>query len=208
MEAIESMDQLTTNRDGFSQAILPIQPTLLRVALGLTRDPSEAHDLVQDALERALKEWERFTPGTNARAWATTILSRLFIDRWRQRRRQPKFVGLEAIETPGNLTETKADDASPAPWETVTEADLTWAISQLPPDLRTVFELNVTGRLSYLQISEAASIPVNTVGTRLLRARRHLRARLCERITSRGTHADLPMARAPRPPAELQLAAV
>jgi RNA polymerase sigma-70 factor (ECF subfamily) len=163
----------------------------LRVALGLTRDPSEAHDLVQDALERALREWERFTPGTNGRAWATTILSRLFIDRWRQRRRQPKFVGLEAIETPGNGNDAAADDAAPAPWETVTEADLTWAISKLPPDLRVVFELNVTGGQSYLQISEAASIPVNTVGTRLLRARRHLRARLCERMTQRGNRTDV-----------------
>jgi RNA polymerase sigma-70 factor (ECF subfamily) len=201
------MDQLTITRDGFCEAIVPVQPILLRVALGLTRDPSEAQDLVQDALERALREWERFTPGTNVRAWATTILSRLFIDRWRQRRRQPKFVGLEAIETPGHATDGKPDDAPPAPWETVTEADLTWAISELPPDLRRVFEMNVTGGLSYLQISEAASIPVNTVGTRLLRARKHLRARLCERITSRGTHPELPETFAPHPLPELQLAA-
>ena len=201
------MDQLTATRDGFCEAILPVQSTLLRVALGLTRDPSEAQDLVQDALERALREWERFTPGTNVRAWATTILSRLFIDRWRQRRRQPKFVGLEALETPGNGPEVEPGDAPPAPWETVSEADLKWAISELPPDLRKVFELNVTGGLSYLEISEAASIPVNTVGTRLLRARRHLRARLCERISSRGTHAELPETLAPRPLPVLQLAA-
>ena len=181
------MDQLTEPRDGFCEAILPVQSILLRVALGLTRDPSEAQDLVQDALERALREWERFAPGTNVRAWATTILSRLFIDRWRQRRRQPKFVGLESVELAGNCVEAKGEDAPPAPWETVTEADLAWAISELPSDLRMVFELNVSGGLSYLQISEAASIPVNTVGTRLLRARRHLRARLCERLTSRGT---------------------
>ncbi|HEX2658911.1 MAG TPA: RNA polymerase sigma factor [Polyangia bacterium] len=202
------MDQLTSHkgtRDGFCEAILPVQPTLLRVALGLTRDPSEAHDLVQDALERALREWERFTPGTNVRAWATTILSRLFIDRWRQRRRQPKFVGLEAIETPTHAADPKADDAPPAPWETVTEADLTWAVSQLPQDLRVVFELNVNGGLSYLQISEAASIPVNTVGTRLLRARKHLRARLCERLTSREAPAA-PQLPFPASPAAVQFA--
>jgi RNA polymerase sigma-70 factor (ECF subfamily) len=198
------MDQPTTTRAGFCEAILPFQPTLLRVALGLTRDPSEARDLVQDALERALREWERFTPGTNVRAWATTILSRLFIDRWRQRRRQPKFVDLEAIEAPGNVNDAKTDDAAPSPWETVTEADLTWAISELPPDLRVVFELNVTGGLSYLQISEAASIPVNTVGTRLLRARRHLRARLCERMTQRGTRTEVP--EPTKPPASRLLA--
>ena len=109
-------------------------------------------------------------------------------------------MGLDAIEGPGHIAADPGDDdVAPAPWETVTEADLTWAIAGLPPDLRMVFELNVTGRLSYLEISEAAAIPVNTVGTRLLRARRHLRARLCERITLRGTCTDLPEAPAPRP---------
>src|SRR3569832_160997 len=71
-------------RADFSRVVLPLQPNLMRVALGLTRNAAEASDLVQDALERALREWDRFAPGANARAWVTAILSRLFIGgpRW------------------------------------------------------------------------------------------------------------------------------
>lgn len=174
------MDDTTTSA-GFNDAVLPLQPALMRVALRLTRNTSEARDLVQDALERALREWARFTPGTNARAWVTAILSRRFIDAWRRRRRQPRFVGIDNIQLPDS--HDRMGDARPAPsWEDVTDADLEWAIAALPAPLRRVFELNMIDELSYLEISTALEIPINTVGTRLLRARRRLRALLQRRI--------------------------
>lgn len=160
----------------FSRDVLPLQPNLMRVALGLTRNAAEASDLVQDALERALREWSRFTPGTNARAWVTAILSRLFIDGWRRRRRRPALVGLDDMDLAGPSLPDEA--AVPAPWETISDADLERAVAQLPDPLRHVFHLNVVDRLSYGDIGAALGIPVNTVGTRLMRARRRLRATL------------------------------
>ena len=197
------MGPTTIERAAFDQTILPLQPGLMHLALGLTRDAGEARDLVQDAFERALREWTRFTPGTNARAWLSAILSRLFIDRWRRRKRQPRFVDIDGTELacsclgdgtrprcPMGLEEDGGGTAEP-PWARVTEADLRAAITGLPPKLRRVFELSAAEQHTYAEISRLVGIPVNTVGTRLLRARRHLRAAL-----ERGSRAGAP-ARSP-----------
>ena len=201
------MGATTIDRTAFDRTILPLQPGLLHLALGLTRDAGEARDLVQDAFERALREWTRFTPGTNARAWLSAILSRLFIDRWRRRKRQPRFVDIDATDLacsclgdgtrprwPIGPGEDGGGTAEP-PWASVTEADLRAAITGLPPKLRRVFELSAAEQHTYAEISRLVGIPVNTVGTRLLRARRHLRATL-ERVSRAGAPARPPSKRA------------
>jgi RNA polymerase sigma-70 factor (ECF subfamily) len=186
------------DRGAFDHVILPLQGSLMRLALGLTRDAGDARDLVQDTLERALREWARFTPGTNARAWMSAILSRLFIDRWRRRKRQPRLLDLDHVEATGGGavcaggwgTAPDAGVAPPPPWEAVTDAELAAAIAKLPARLRAVYELSMTEHSSYLDISLAVGIPVSTVGTRLLRARRHLRATLERQLAARGGRRD------------------
>jgi RNA polymerase sigma-70 factor (ECF subfamily) len=190
------------DRGAFDTVILPLQGRLMRLALGLTHDAGDAHDLVQDALERALREWARFTPGTNAHAWTSAILSRLFIDRWRRRKRQPRLVDLERLEANGagalcgggiaGAWGAAPDTAvvPPPPWEAVSDAELTAAVARLPARLRAVYELSMTEHRSYVDISLAVGIPVSTVGTRLLRARRHLRATLERQLAARGGRRD------------------
>jgi RNA polymerase sigma-70 factor (ECF subfamily) len=169
----------TMINDEFNQATVRHHAALLRSALVLTRDLSDAHDLVQDALERALREWARFTPGTNVRAWMMAILSRLFIDRWRKQRCRPRFVSLDGLDPPAEDDQQQERDTS---WEAITPADLRRAATLLPQGLRRVFELSAFGRLSYAEISAMTGIRVTTVGTRLLRARRQLRALLRDQI--------------------------
>jgi len=168
----------------FDAVILPLGPTLLRAARGLTRDPADANDLVQDTLERALKTFDRFEPGTNARAWSMAILSRLFIDRWRQRRRQPRFVDVDCMDLPAAPLDAVAEP--PESWDKFTTADVRRAAAELPASLRRIFELSAFTHLSYGEISAITGIPASTVGTRLLRARRRLRAILLAEATSQG----------------------
>ena len=197
----------TIDRGAFDAAILRLQPGLMRQALGLTRDKGDARELVQDAFERGLREWTRFTPGTNARAWMSAILSRLFIDRWRRRKRAPHFVDIDGTDlvapTPGAperwAGELESDGGMAAPWEGVTAADLTEAIAGLPAKLRVVFELSAGDRRSYLEIAGIVGIPVNTVGTRLLRARRRLRAILERRMKARARGSRPTLALPPSP---------
>src|SRR5262245_38240646 len=65
------------------EALLHV-PTLLAVGTRLTRNASEAEDLVQDALLKALRAREQFASGTNMRAWLLRILTNTFINRYRR----------------------------------------------------------------------------------------------------------------------------
>ena len=60
---------------------------LLRRIAGRLSQPQQSDDLLQDALEKALKDFGRFQAGTNFTAWIRTIMQRLVIDNWRRRGR-------------------------------------------------------------------------------------------------------------------------
>ncbi len=57
---------------------------LLRYAYGLTGDPAEAQDLVQEAYARAWQRWRRLTGYQDPEAWLRLVVNRLAFDRWRR----------------------------------------------------------------------------------------------------------------------------
>jgi RNA polymerase sigma-70 factor (ECF subfamily) len=135
---------------------------LLRQARKFCRNDAEAHDLVQDTFERAFRGIDGFKPGTNARAWLATILTRLFIDRVRRAR---------IIQ----LVEFQPDDLAAEPELHVSPEQVLAAIAQLDNDLRQVIELHDLEGLRYREVAEQIGVPTSTVGTRLMRARAQLR---------------------------------
>jgi RNA polymerase sigma-70 factor (ECF subfamily) len=141
----------------------------LRLEAGrLTRNAADAEDLVQDTLERGLRKYERHTYGS-LRAWLLHIMRNLFIDRYRSRR---------AMERRMELLSLPSEPAPLPRWAQVSDAALEAAIVSLDPGTRSLILLREREGLSYAQISARLAIPVATVGTRLLRARRKLRALL------------------------------
>ncbi|MEP7326342.1 MAG: sigma factor, partial [Gemmatimonadota bacterium] len=60
-------------RPEFDRDVLPHLDLLYRVALRFTREPAKAEDLVQDTMVKAYRNWEKFEPGTSARAWLLAI---------------------------------------------------------------------------------------------------------------------------------------
>ena len=143
------------------------------VARRLCRDATEAEDLLQDTLERALVGIDSFTPGTNARAWLLSILHHLFIDRCRRRAREGSQVHIEDVEHTLPLPPPELEPK----WATLTRHDVDLALVKLDPTFRDVYRMHVDGR-SYDQISTDLQIPRATVGTRLLRARKKLKVLL------------------------------
>ena len=98
----------------------------------------------------------------------------LFIDRCRRRSHEQLMEPYDADEVP-------APEPEPAsPWEGLNESHLRQALSRLEPPFREIVELHCESRCSYREISERLNIPLGTVGTRLLRARRKLRNLLAE----------------------------
>src|SRR5215218_4808613 len=73
----------TPDPDAFAAEVLTFLDPLYATALRLARNRADAEDLVQDTLVKALRFADRFTPGTNLRAWLYTILH----NTWRNRRR-------------------------------------------------------------------------------------------------------------------------
>jgi RNA polymerase sigma-70 factor (ECF subfamily) len=175
----EEHDQHWEREERFARAVTQHLPALRRRALFLMRDRSRADDLVQDTLERALRNAERWTAGTNLQAWLFTIQHNLFIDHCRGHRltsRRPA------------LLLTLVDAArEPAPiWETLTSADVLEACRSLDPRLREVFVLVAIEQRSYQDAARMLGIPVATVGTRIHRARGKLRSLLCQTLAGSG----------------------
>jgi RNA polymerase sigma-70 factor (ECF subfamily) len=152
------------------------EPALFAAAMRLTGgDRADAQDLVQDTFERALAHWDRLAPGSNERGWLVTVLHNRFIDQCRRRRRGP---AAQPIDAEANLP---APEPTPAQrWDAITPEHLARAIAQLDDEFRAAYELKELQGKSYDEIARALGIPKATVGTRILRARRKLRALLEE----------------------------
>ena len=144
---------------------------LYAFALTLSGDPAEASDLVQDTFERALRRLERLRPDTNARAWLCTILHHLFVDKWRSKAARPTHDPLDDHA----LTLAGPELEPPPAWADVGHDEIWGCVGRLEPALRQVYELFAADGLSYQQIATRLELPMNTVGTRLLRARKKLR---------------------------------
>jgi RNA polymerase sigma-70 factor, ECF subfamily len=144
-------------------------PALHRVALRLCRGPSDAQDLVQDTLERALRHFQDGVREENLKAWLLTILRHRFVDQCRRRGRE--------VPAPENAPEPVAVEPEPEPaWAAITTEQVREALQRIPQEFRTVYELHAIERRSYADIAETLRIPKATVGTRLIRARRKLKA--------------------------------
>jgi RNA polymerase sigma-70 factor (ECF subfamily) len=152
------------------QALLEHEAALTRLARRLCRNAADADDLVQDTFERALRAWDRYADRGNVKAWLAAILHNRFIDRCRTNR---PHVPLPDLPAP--------DDEPPA-WTTVSDDTLAAVLAELDPVFRRVFELRVAGH-SYDRIARELGIPKATVGTRLVRARKRLKALLEQRCT-------------------------
>jgi RNA polymerase sigma-70 factor (ECF subfamily) len=152
-------------------AALQHEAALLRRAMRLTRNASEAQDLVHDTFERLLRNLERYRPDTNVLVWMYTVMNNLFLDRCRRKARGPRLVSDEAENVPA------PDPTPPSPprWARVSQEQFAEAVAGLPPDFRAVFEMHALQGHPYDEIAARLEIPKNTVGTRLYRARMHLK---------------------------------
>jgi len=182
--------------------VAQLRTFLVRRARILTQDATAAEDLVQNTLERALVARVSFEPGTNLRAWLTVIMRRLFIDERRHAGAQSRLLSNVARE--GGLGAEGELTAAPEEIEAremLDMRDVVACLARLPARDREIFEQFYLRRLSYREIAAAQDAPCATVGVRLLRARRRLRALLeCRlaRLRAERLGAHGPESRPPR----------
>lgn len=147
------------------------QDFLLALARKLCRAHFDPADLVQDTLLKTVVHFDRLPEGVNHRAWMTQVMKNLFTDQLRRRKTRSSL-------DPASLPVTLPDEP---PWWQQLDADaIKQVVESLPDELRETFERFVFRGESYQDIAEAMDIPKTTVGTRILRARRRIKAALIQ----------------------------
>ena len=161
---------------------------LYATALRLTRNRADAEDLVQDTFVKALRFSDRFTAGTNLKAWLYTIL----LNTWRNRRRDSARAPVE-VDSPRVDEAANAGDGPSAhdtPEQMLLRAavreDLQAALDALPDVFREAVWLRDVEEFTYAEIAEMLGIPIGTVMSRISRGRRLLFERLSS-VRGRGT---------------------
>ncbi len=162
----------------FEEGALVHLDALYRTALWLTRNRAEAEDLVQDTCLRAFKNFHRFTPGTNCRAWLLTILRRTFLNGVRRRGRELPEED-SALES-ASVSATAPGDNTPEIefFRETLPADVDRALRSLPVVFREAVVLVDLEGFTYREAAEALECPVGTVMSRLSRGRGLLRGAL------------------------------
>jgi len=170
-------------REDFEALALEHFDALYNTAVRLTRNPSEAQDLVQETFLKAFRFYHRFEPGTNIKAWLFTILRNTYINVYRKAARQQQ-VDFDQVAP------FYPDTAEPPVWanrSTVEETlrhlvqdDVKRALEALPYEYRMVVLLADLEDFAYKEIADIVGCPVGTVMSRLFRGRRLLRKSLAE----------------------------
>ncbi len=172
----------------FEEAALVHLDTLYNLAWRLTHNRAEAEDLVQEAYLRAFKNFHRFNPGTNCRAWLFTILRNVFLNRMRRN-------GIEILEDDAGLPDAGLDSVPSATFggtpeeeffQTILHGNVERALRALPLLFREAVVLADLEGLSYREVAEVLGCPIGTVMSRLSRGRALLRRGLGHLERERG----------------------
>lgn len=161
------MDRTVDLRPGLTELL----PRLRRLARTLAGQASDADDLVQIALERALARADQWRPGARLDAWVFGILRNAWLDELRSRSRRARvFAPEEAGEHVGEASVERHSDA----------LSVAAAMARLPEEQREVVALVLVEGLSYRETADVIGVPMGTVTSRLARARAALQTMLGE----------------------------
>jgi RNA polymerase sigma-70 factor (ECF subfamily) len=163
--------------------IEPTIPSLRRYARSLVRDASEADDLVQDCLERAVSRWTQRRTNRDARSWMFAILHNLAVSRWRRLGRRGQAVTIDTVDEAALAAPATQQDGA-------RHADVLKALDALVPDQRAVLLLVGVEDLSYADAAEVLGVPIGTVMSRLSRGRERL-AQILAADTADSVHPHL-----------------
>lgn len=186
-------------REEFEREALKHLDALYGAALRLTRSPSDAEDLVQDAFVKAYRFYDRFEPGTNMKAWLFRILTNTFINKYRRSNRERKVLEGREAEPVGEGVMSRAamrtltDPIAEAHRRIIT-AEIQEALDSLPEDYRVMIILADVEELSYKEIATIVGCPIGTVMSRLHRARKKMQRRLLDQAVQLGIVKEPPPA--------------
>jgi RNA polymerase sigma-70 factor (ECF subfamily) len=177
----------------FAELAMEYMGSLYSAALRMTRNPSDAEDLVQETYLKAYRAFGSFKEGTNLKAWLYRILTNTFINSYRARKRRPEQTDIDDVEDlylyrrlGGLEAVTAGRSAEEEVLEHFTEEDVKAAVEALPEQFRMAVLLADVEGFSYKEIADILDIPIGTVMSRLHRGRRALQKTLHDFGMQRG----------------------
>jgi RNA polymerase sigma-70 factor (ECF subfamily) len=189
-------------RQKFEGQFLPLMDNLYNLALRMTRNPSDAEDLVQEAYLKAFRFFDHFKEGTNAKAWIITILTNTFRTRYRKSQKEPAQVDFDDIENfflvdeikprfqPANKSEARDSDTITEILKSYVSDDILSALENIPEQFRMAVLLSDVERFNYQEIADILNTSVGTVKSRIFRGRKLLQKQLYEFAKEKGIVGD------------------
>jgi RNA polymerase sigma-70 factor, ECF subfamily len=147
--------------------IIELLPRLRRFARNLTRNPHDADDVVQIAIERALTRLDQWHRDARLDSWLFRIVRNAWIDETRSRARRD---ALFAPEEAGEAVGVAAIDRE------VDRLSVEAAMSRLPEEQRSAVSLVLVEGLPYKEAAQVLDVPIGTLTSRLARGREALQA--------------------------------
>lgn len=186
----EGNDNSKIKRGAFEQEALPHMEALYRTALRMTRNQGDAEDLVQEAMIKAYRNWDRFQSGTNCRAWLFRIMTNIFINDYRSKSRSPISVDIDDIDDNFLYGQLSSLGSGSNPEEhlfaKILDDDVRKAIEQMPDDFKMVVVLSFLEGFSYQEIADILDLQLGTVKSRLHRGRKFLQKQLYDYAIQNG----------------------
>ncbi len=144
-------------------------PRLRRFARSVARHREDADDLVQTAVERALRHLDQWQAGTRLDSWMFRIMKNAWIDEVRARARRDEVNAPEEAGATVGVSETSAQ---------IARLSIAAAMGRLPDEQRLVIGLVLVDGMAYREAADALDIPIGTLTSRLARGRLALQAAL------------------------------
>jgi RNA polymerase sigma-70 factor (ECF subfamily) len=196
MSSFQSSVKKVPETDIFADNVASHMDALYAVACRLTRNPTEAEDLVQDAMVKAIRAEGQFESGTNLKAWLFRILTNTFINKYRRGGLEraifdgpdadPLVDGWVSANTMRQLRDPESVALRP-----ILEGEVQRALDELPAEFKLAVMLCDVEEFSYEEISDIMGCPIGTVMSRLHRGRKLLQKSLYQHAASLGIVKDI-----------------
>jgi RNA polymerase sigma-70 factor (ECF subfamily) len=175
------MEQAKLRQSRFHAMVLPHLDDAVNLAWWLCGNRADAEDIVQEAVLRAFKYFDRFS-GEKARPWLLAIVRNTGTS-WMAKNR-PRHLTL--VGDPAEAETERPEDSAPSPEQQSERRQLRQqidrAVAALPPDFREVILLREIQELSYKEIAAVLDVPIGTVMSRIARGRKLLQIQLKEAV--------------------------
>jgi RNA polymerase sigma-70 factor, ECF subfamily len=172
--------------EAYQREAIPHLDALYGTALRMTKDEQDAEDLVQEAMLKAYRYFDKYENGTNCKAWLFKIMTNTFINRYRKSKKRKEYL----VDDDYRPLQERAEAPEQNPFVDDFNEDeenlyfkmfgdeVKEALEAIPVDFRMVVLLADLQDFAYKEIAEIMDCPIGTVMSRLYRGRRMLQAKL------------------------------